>query len=157
VRPFRSGPRLILYRISNHADLSGMGGELAHGRWHTKRRDKRIVYLSDHPALCLLEMLAQVDRESDLPDSFQLLSVEVPDGLIQEVSPEVLAESWRENYEPTQKLGDDWLRSRHSLGLMVPSALVPVGKNCLLNPGHPEAARLELKIVGRFPIDHRLL
>jgi RES domain-containing protein len=149
--------RLTLYRISNHADLSGKGGELAHGRWHTKQRDKRIVYLSDHPALCLLEMLVQVDREIDLPDSFQLLSVEVPDKLLKEIARRELDVSWRENYRPTQKIGDAWLESRQSLGLLVPSALVPVGNNCVLNPRHPEAAALNLKILGRFPIDPRLL
>jgi len=44
-----------LWRISNYADLSGAGGLQAAGRWHT--RGKRIVYLADHPASALLEML----------------------------------------------------------------------------------------------------
>jgi len=44
-----------LWRISNYADLSGGGGLQAAGRWHT--RGKRIVYLADHPASAVLEML----------------------------------------------------------------------------------------------------
>ena len=48
-----------LWRISNYADLSGAGdGLLAAGRWHT--RGRRIVYLADHPASALLEMLVHM-------------------------------------------------------------------------------------------------
>ncbi len=42
---------MILWRISNHDDLVGLGGEKADGRWHSAARGKRIVYLSEHPAL----------------------------------------------------------------------------------------------------------
>ncbi|MEA2543931.1 MAG: hypothetical protein QOH35_5297, partial [Acidobacteriaceae bacterium] len=46
----------LLWRISNHCDLQGMGGEKTDGRWHTAKRGKRIVYLSDYPALALIEV-----------------------------------------------------------------------------------------------------
>lgn len=56
-----------LWRISNYADLSGEGGLRAAGRWHT--RGKRIVYLTDHPASALLELLAHMDRDL-IPSSY---------------------------------------------------------------------------------------
>ena len=49
-----------LWRISNYADLSGIGGLKAAGRWHSQGR--RIVYLADHPSSALLEMLVHMDR-----------------------------------------------------------------------------------------------
>jgi RES domain-containing protein len=42
-----------LWRISIYADLSGAGGLMASGRWHSQ--GKRIVYLADHPSSALLE------------------------------------------------------------------------------------------------------
>jgi RES domain-containing protein len=69
-----------LWRISTFTDLSGEGGLLAPGRWHS--RGHQIVYLADHPALALLETIVhlQVDAQ-DLPNDYKLLAIEVPDDL----------------------------------------------------------------------------
>lgn len=148
---------MILYRISNHADLTGKGGELAEGRWHTKQVGKRIVYLSDHPALCLLEMLVHVEREADLPDNFQLLQVRVPDHLVETLDQSLLPAAWQQRLRITQKIGDDGLAERRSIGLLVPSAIVPNASICLLNPLVPGIGDLDLTLLGRFPLDRRLL
>jgi RES domain-containing protein len=68
----------LLWRISNHCDLQGMGGEKSDGRWHTAKRGKRIVYLSDYPALALIEVLANLKGNPKLfPDSYQLMKITV--------------------------------------------------------------------------------
>ena len=67
---------MILWRISNYADLAGRGGLLAPGRWHD--RGNPIVYCADHPSTALLEMLVHVDPDQ-LPDGFQLLKIHCPD------------------------------------------------------------------------------
>jgi RES domain-containing protein len=64
-----------LWRISNYADLSGIGGVRAAGRWHSQGR--RIVYLADHPSSALLEMLVHMDRDL-IPSTYQLLRIVVP-------------------------------------------------------------------------------
>jgi RES domain-containing protein len=148
---------LILYRVSNYADLAGRGGELADGRWHTRQQGRRIVYLSDHPALCLLETIVHVGREEELPDSFQLLSVDLGDDLIEEIEESLLSESWRSDPTITQQIGNSWLSEGKTAGLLVPSVIVPVAHNCLLNPLVPAVASLRPEIVGRFPFDARLL
>jgi len=71
-----------LWRISNYADLSGIGGLRAAGRWHSQGR--RIIYLADHPSSALLEMLVHMDRDL-LPATYQLLRVSVPDDIAIEV------------------------------------------------------------------------
>jgi RES domain-containing protein len=147
---------LILYRISNHSDLTGKGGELAEGRWHTRRTGKRIVYLSDHPALCLLEMLVHTERETDLPDNFQLLSLKVPDRRILTLDQSALPRDWPNNRRATQTIGDEWLQARRSVALLVPSALIPNAYNALLNPLVVQAGVLRAELLGRFPIDPRL-
>ena len=148
---------MILYRVSNYADLAGKGGELADGRWHTRQQGRRVVYLSDHPALCLLETIVHVGREEELPDSYQLLSVDLPDDLIEQIEESLLSEGWRSDPTVTQQIGNSWLSEGKTAGLLVPSVIVPVAHNCLLNPLVPAVATLRPEIVGRFPFDARLL
>lgn len=147
---------MILYRISNHADLSGMGGELADGRWHTREQGRRMVYLSDHPALCLLESLVHLRKMTELPDTYQLITIEISDELIEKLGPSELPHDWQFAMQVTQGVGNDWLSSGKA-GLLVPSAVVPVAQNCLLNPRSPSVATLKPRVIGRFPIDPRLL
>jgi RES domain-containing protein len=59
----------MLWRISNHCNLNGLGGEIADGRWHTAANGKRVVYLSEHPALALLETIVNLNgTPADFPN-----------------------------------------------------------------------------------------
>ena len=154
---------MILYRISNHADLSGLGGELADGRWHTRDKGRRIVYTSDHPALCILEILVHINNVEDMPNDYQLLRIEVSDEHIKHQGPMIVeggdspSYDYLTNLAITQGLGNSWLHFEDSGGLLVPSVLAPFAKNCLLNPRVPEIAAIKPEVVGRFPFDKRLL
>ncbi|MGE7371329.1 RES family NAD+ phosphorylase [Neorhizobium sp. NPDC001467] len=141
---------MILWRISNHADLSGRGGRLAPGRWHSQGMP--IVYCSDHPSTTLLEMLVHADLEN-LPKNFQLLKIKCPDDLsiafLEKVDPS--------DEVSTRESGDAWLSQCESCLLGVPSAVLPVANNILINPRHADAARLEIEAVMQYPFDSRLL
>jgi RES domain-containing protein len=64
----------FLWRISNRCDLDGVGGEKADGRWHTAARGKRIVYLSELPAVALVEVLANLHaNRNSLPKDINSL------------------------------------------------------------------------------------
>jgi RES domain-containing protein len=143
-----------LWRISNYADLSGVGGLRAAGRWHSQGR--RIVYLSDHPSSALLEMLVHLDRDL-IPTTYQLLRVSVPDDVIVEIVDKNLPADWRSKTMSSRNVGDRWLdRSTHAL-LQVPSAISERGNNYLLNPAHPDAAKITVAQVIQAPFDSRLL
>lgn len=89
----------------------------------------------------MLEVLANLEgpREA-FPDSFQLMKVDVPDGVsVEVVDPAQLQEGWENNRKLTQALGDSWLRERRSVLLAVPSVPSPVTVNYVLNPLHAEA------------------
>lgn len=149
---------MILYRISNHKDLSGMGGELADGRWHTRQKGRRIVYTSDHPALCILEILVHLDKD-EIPGDYQLLRIDVPDKLIESAEP-MLSEytvAASTNMQLTQHIGNQWLSNAQKGALLVPSVLVPLAQNCILNPAVSGIASIKPEVVGRFPFDERLL
>jgi RES domain-containing protein len=144
-----------LWRTSNYADLSGRGGLQAAGRWHT--RGKRIVYLADHPASALLEMLVHMDRDL-IPATYRLLRVVVSETVaIDRVGNDVLASDWRTQPALTRQIGDEWLDRSSTALLQVPSVIVPLGKNFLLNPAHPDAAKVAIADVVNAPLDPRLL
>jgi RES domain-containing protein len=143
-----------LWRISNHASLSGDGGLYASGRWHT--RGRRVVYLADHPASALLEVMVhlEVDAE-DMPRDYQLLGVDVPDDIPAAFMG--LPDNWRDDVARTRALGDAWLREGSSALLRVPSAIVPDARNYLLNLAHADAARIAIVESQRAAFDPRLM
>jgi RES domain-containing protein len=146
-----------LWRISNHASLSGEGGLYASGRWHT--RGRRVVYLADHPASALLEVMVHLEIDAeDLPTHYQLLGVDVPDDLkIASLDSGGLPADWRAQIAHTQSLGNAWLRAGSGALLRLPSAIVPGADNYLLNPAHVEAARVAIASAARAAFDPRLM
>ncbi len=144
---------MIGWRISHYADLNGLGGLRADGRWHHAGRP--IVYLADHAASAMLEMLVHSELRR-LPASFQLLKVELPDNSLLDLDPAALPPDWRARQEETRTMGDDWLAQSPSALLRVPSALVMDGYNLLLNPQHPDAARCRILQLIDAPLDTRL-
>ena len=140
---------MILWRISERADLDGAGGLVVAGRWHSKGR--RIVYAADSSALAMLEVLVHLEVETP-PVSFQLLKIEAPDAKV---------EHWpmkEDASDPgaTRDWGDAWLATGRTLLARVPSVVAPGGRNWLINPAHGDAAKLKLLRVGRWPWDKRL-
>ena len=149
---------MVLWRISNYADLNGTGGLKASARWHT--RGHRIVYLSATPASALLEILVHLEIEEEhLPRSYKLLEIQVPDdvGIEKVEDREKLPNGWPKKLSVTRASGDQWLARNSSALLQVPSALVPHTSNFLLNPLHKEAARILVASISRQGFDRRLL
>lgn len=147
---------MILWRISNHADLTGRGGLFASGRWHT--RGQPIVYLAESPAGALMEALVHLElNATDLPASYQLLKVTVPSGVTTaRCKLSVLGDQWQEDLRRTQQVGDAWLARGSTALLRVPSAVVPETWNWLLNPAHPHAAKIRITWARHYPWDDRL-
>ena len=146
-----------LWRISNHASLSGEGGLYASGRWHT--RGRRVVYLADHPASALIEVMVHLEIDAeDLPDHYQLLGVDVPDDMVTTAIDESeMPATWRAQTALTRARGDAWIVDATSALLRVPSAIVPASTNYLLNPAHAGAARISITSAQRTAFDPRLM
>ena len=145
---------MTLWRISNHNDLAGLGGERSDGRWHTAARGRRIIYLSEHPALALIEILANLKGNPALfPERYQLMKITAPDAA---AACSVPSPDWRENLSETQSLGNAWLAAGASALLAVPSAPSPESLNYLLNPAHPDAKNLIVEWCEWLTYDKRL-
>jgi RES domain-containing protein len=148
----------VLWRISNHGDLAGLGGEKTNGRWHTAARGKRVVYLSEHPAVALIEALANLKGNPKLfPDSYQLIRIRVADSVTREtLGATILSDTWREDFPETRSAGDSWLANDRSALLAVPSAPSPESLNYLFNPLHVDARGLAIEWHKKIGYDKRL-
>ncbi len=147
---------MILWRISNYADLKGIGGLRAGGRWHFPGQP--VVYLAEHPALALLEVLVhhEVSRIEDLPRNYQLSKVDVDDA-VAVASIADLPADWKQNAGWSRNAGTEWLSVRSSLLLKVPSVLVPYASNYVFNPSHPDAEKARILEAERVEHDPRIL
>ncbi len=148
---------MLLWRISNHATLGGEGGLIASARWHTQGHP--VLYLAETPAGALVEVLVHLElHPGHLPKSYKLLKAEAPDNIsVRTIGKADLAENWTRDLTASRTLGDEWLRSRATALLRVPSAIVPETFNLLLNPRHLEAGRLRVIAHRDYPWDKRLL
>ena len=149
------------YRIEKrrhaHDAFAGIGGLFSAGRWH--RRGVRVSYASEHQAVAAMEKLVWLGSLEDaLAGDYVVVPVDVPQAAIEVVSPADLPEGWDAFPHPpaTQEIGTRWLRERRSAALQVPSAVVPHAVNVLINPAHPDAARLTAGGPDPFDWDPRL-
>ncbi len=132
--------------------FSGRGGLLGKGRWHTAGR--LVVYSGEHTSLAMAESLVHLQRSTGVEPHVRW-EINVPDEHLAPVN--LLPVGWEADQEYTQAVGDAWLAGGKSVGLLVPSALVPNERNCLLNPAHP-SFDLRWVVAGPIPFtfDQRL-
>ena len=150
-----NGDQIRVYRViePRHASqpFSGPGSDSG-GRWTTPRTPA--VYASLTPATAMLEYL--VHLEGATPDKLLLATATLP---IETVLAQLeLPSEWKERpYRDTvRQVGDAWSKQKQSLALRVPSAVCAGECNVLLNPDHPDFAKLHLDHLEPMKIDSRL-
>ena len=151
---------IAAYRIfkPRHAAsaFTGEGARLYGGRFNTK--GTAVVYTGGSVALAAFEMLVHLDSHGVL-ETYQMCRVEFDESLVLDLDPKHLPSDWRQDPVPasTQMLGDDWVTAGSSAVLRVPSAVVPQDSNYLLNPAHPDFARIVIHAAAKFTYDPRVL
>ena len=141
---------MLVWRLSRkiHADLSGEGARLVGGRWNSPGRP--MVYCAADASLAMLEVRVHLDLPFELlPDDYVYSAIETGDAAIEEAGLPATERECRE-------IGDEWLRACRTPLLRVPSAIVPLARNILINPLHPEASRISLSADYPCLFDHRL-
>lgn len=144
---------MVLWRISRHQDLSGIGGLKANGRWHYS--GQRIVYLTESAASAILEVCVHT-AANDTPPDYTLLRIEGPKVKIPSIREIDLPKHWQTEVESTREIGTDWLRQNTGVLLQIPSAIVPQTANFLLNPNHSDARKFRIVEALVYPFDIRL-
>jgi RES domain-containing protein len=136
---------LTVWRLlkSRHAAsaFDGEGARLYGARWNSP--GVRVAYAADSPALAVLEVLVHLQNPRIL-ESYSIVRAEIPDELVASLSPADLPPDWADSPVPpsTQSIGDSWIRVGGSAVLRVPSTVVRAAYNHLLNPDHPNYARI---------------
>lgn len=152
--------RLIKARRAAHA-FDGEGARRYGGRFNP--RGVAMVYTSSHLSLAALELFVHLDP-GDAPDDLLAIAAHLPPGL--EIARpgdgrhgvRDLPAGWRAFPPPDRlkELGTAWLREGKTVALAVPSAVVPREENVLLNPAHPDFARIEIEAPEAFSFDPRM-
>ncbi|WP_295398860.1 RES domain-containing protein [uncultured Thiocystis sp.] len=135
--------------------FSGEGARQYGGRWNPKGLP--VVYTAASPSLALLEMLVQ---DAPLRARYVLIPAQLPEDLAEtRIEIAQLPKDWRTigTRDALQALGHRWLCSRETAVLNVPSAVVPVERNILLNPAHPDFACLLIGEPQSLETDTRLM
>jgi len=147
---------MIIYRLSTGKfanDISGIGARLNGGRWNPVGIDA--LYTSEYISLCILEILVRANKYTS-PDSYTLISIEVPQSDIYEIQLQKLKTSWQHDVDYTQWIGAEFFKNNQSLILKVPSAIVPQEHNFLINPLHVDFKKVKVLKTELLELDKRL-
>lgn len=146
--------RICRRRYAGEA-ATGAGARLYGGRWNS--RGVSVVYASTSLALAAVETFVNLEPNLRPHD---LVSIEglIPDAIeIERLDPETLPTGWHAGRGASlPRFGDGWVRGGRTAVLLVPSAAIRGEWNVLLNPAHPEFARIEFRGPEPFEFDSRM-
>ena len=141
------------------AAFTGEGAGIVGARWNLP--GTAMVYMSSTISLCLLEFFVHFDP--DVADIIQLNLeyrwADIPETLPRlEVQEAELPRNWREIPWPqsTQELRTKWMIEAQYVAVSVPSVVLPMEKNLLLNPVHPAFSKIHVGPPLPINIDPRL-
>jgi RES domain-containing protein len=147
---------VIVYRICSvkYPNNDGEGAKRYGGRWNNVGTP--MLYCAETVSLCALEVLA---HSAALPQNMISIAAEIPDDLILTILlPDKIPPDWNSNVpsSSTKNIGTTWARSGVSVAFIVPSVIVPDERNVLINPLHPDFARIGFSSPKPFVFDQRL-
>ncbi|VTP94611.1 RES family NAD+ phosphorylase [Sphingobacterium daejeonense] len=150
---------MIVFRVANlrykDSALSGIGAEKVGGRWN--KVGTRAVYCSENISLALLEYYVHSENIANLPTEIGVAKIEVPDHFfIDEL--EELPERWNQYpySSKTTEVFSKMAKNRDFFGLKVPSTIVPLEYNYILNPLYKNFGQVEILEFLNLSIDERL-
>lgn len=151
---------MIVYRISKAKYASSLNASGIYGRWNSE--GKKVIYTGGSAALSSLEVAVHRSGASLTSGDYFIAKIKIPDKvLIEEVQLTELTNINPEWIKPTnclmtQHWGDIWLASLTSAVLKVPSAIIPMEFNYLLNVEHPDFSLILIDSIAPFSFDPRL-
>ena len=105
----------------------------------------------------MLEILAHANI-GRIPDTLRLVIAEAPGEVsIERHDQTMLPSGWdSDRLAPAREFGDLWLIQARSAILLIPSVVARLDWNALVNPLHPDAAKLSLSAPESIIWDKRL-
>jgi RES domain-containing protein len=137
------------------AAFDGEGARLYGGRWNSV--GTAMVYAAEHASLAALEVRVHKETTRRLKP-YKCFAFQFDEKLMEALRAGGLPKDWQQEPPPAslQRLGDDWVRSGVSAILAVPSVIIPIELNYLINPGHPDFAKIKIEKPTNSAFDPRL-
>ena len=135
--------------------LNGEGTYRIGGRWSSP--GTRLAYTAEHISLAMIGYFVHIDA-GDLPKDLVLVTADIPNAVSRvSISPRQLPANWRRTPSPPEltAIGDRFRMERRAAILIVPSALALTECNWLINPQHPDFAKIRVHPPEPFWYDPR--
>ena len=137
--------------------FSGSGAKTYGGRWNSP--GTAIVYTAGSASLAILEMLVHLQAH-ELMRRYVIFEASFADTLVKTMAAAALPKTWRRSPPSAtsqHQVGDAWVADAGSAVLRLPSVIVPSEWNYLLNPAHPDFARITIGPKQSIKFDPRLI
>jgi RES domain-containing protein len=137
--------------------FTGEGASRNPGRWNMPGTP--VVYASGSLALAALEIIANAPGRQTMSQSYVAIPISFDEALVQRVDLRQLPDEWAQHptSHKTQALGTRWVIEGASAVLAVPSSIIPLEHNFLINPRHPDFCKISIGKLDTFSFDKRLL
>lgn len=151
---------MLVFNIRKAKFATALSASGIENRWN--KEDEFIIYTGSSVSLATLEMVAHRSAINTHND-YKLLNIKLEideKADVTAINIDDLPKNWRSinAYPLLQEIGSEWYRSKKSLILKVPSALVPREYNFLINTRHPDfEKKVTLLESEDFEWDGRLL
>lgn len=152
--------KIGIWRISKRkyatTAFNGEGARRFGGRWNSK--GKSVVYTSATLSLAALETLVHMEIE-DAGNMFAYIRADIPEDIqIDRIDINQLPSNWRNIPAPPSlaAIGNQWFDSGNTAVLAVPSAVIPIENNYLINPLHRDFSRIQIYDPQSFELDPRM-
>ena len=133
--------------------FSSDGARRVSGRWHDV--GDQVIYASERYSTAMLETL--VGWNGPPPGSQHFIRIEIPAGTSHEIADPGTIPGWQLPDSPSaRRFGHRWYAEGRSAILIVPSVVVRLERNIIINARHPEFERLTPGIETPVWWDERL-
>jgi RES domain-containing protein len=146
---------ITAWRLCNKrfAEPTGEGARLYGGRWNPK--GYAVIYAAECLPLGTLEALVHIRRR---PNDQVYLQLSFEEALVKEVEAWYsLPTGWNHDESVTQKIGARWVDDCSAPVLSVPSVVISIARNYLVNPKHPAFTSVLWSGITTYAFDDRLL
>jgi len=123
-------------------------------RWNSA--DLQVAYTAENVALAALEIMAHLGPRGRSMSGYQLFSISFADDDFEDATTQA-PDIDTQDGDATTAYGDTWAKARRSLALRVPSVVVPLSFNYIINPAHPRMSATTVQTHGAFEYDERIV
>ncbi len=146
--------RITRKKYLNQA-FTGEGAKIWSGRWNPAGYPA--VYCAQSLSLAILELIVHLEDDIDI-ESFMAIPVSFSSNSVQTLPESKLPKTW--NNLPispaSMQVGKKWLDEKKFLVLEVPSTIVPIESNYILNPLHHSFGQIEIGEPREILFDPRI-